>query len=97
MSITAAEVGAAEQISDRLNYINEVLDAVDTYSLFIVIKNAQDCKVYLIEQSGIFSMQKNLNLNSTQFILAILSPSHTHPNQNILVYDPIAPHEDTYS
>lgn len=97
MSITAAEVGAAEQISDRLNYINGVLDAVDTYSLFIVIENAQDCKVYLIEQSGIFSMQKNLNLNSTQFILAILSPSHTHPNQNILVYDPIAPHEDTYS
>lgn len=47
--VTAAEVGAAEQMSDGLNYINEVLDVVDTYPLFIAIENAQYCKVSLIE------------------------------------------------
>lgn len=47
--VTAAEVGAAEQINDGLNYINAVSDAVDTYSLFTAIENAQHLKVSLIE------------------------------------------------
>lgn len=49
LRVTAAEVEAAEQSNDGINYISGVLDAVDTYSLSIAIRNAQHCKVSFIE------------------------------------------------
>lgn len=47
--VTAAEVEAAEQNNHGLNYINGVLNAVDTYSISIAIESEQHCKVSLIE------------------------------------------------